>query len=267
MTSACRAACVSARVATARRRHDQRRPDARETMFDVFEPTSMPPELDRDGLASARLAAIGAPAGGADRRPLAASTSTPPATPRVQRERPASDHRDHVLDAARETPATAPGSALHPPGLAFASPAKMCTMLHSNCCPTSDDRGRIVPRAERRRRLPRDPPTKLTRAARPLNGPHAHHLRRPDHRHRLRRRRARSSPWATARCGSRAASSAPPMTGPILCAAAHPSGDGVVTGGDDGRLIWHRRGEAGRAGAPAPRASGSTPSTPRPRAA
>lgn len=33
--------------------------------------------------------------------------------------------------------------------------------------------------------------------------------------------------------------------GAILCAAPHPSGDGVVTGGDDGRLIWHRRGEAG----------------------
>ena len=33
--------------------------------------------------------------------------------------------------------------------------------------------------------------------------------------------------------------------GAILCAAVHPSGDGVVTGGDDGRLIWHRREEAG----------------------
>ena len=33
--------------------------------------------------------------------------------------------------------------------------------------------------------------------------------------------------------------------GAILCAAVHPSGDGVVTGGDDGRLIWHRRDEAG----------------------
>ena len=33
--------------------------------------------------------------------------------------------------------------------------------------------------------------------------------------------------------------------GAILCAVAHPSGDGVVTGGDDGRLIWHRRGDAG----------------------
>ena len=33
--------------------------------------------------------------------------------------------------------------------------------------------------------------------------------------------------------------------GAILCAVAHPSGDGVVTGGDDGRLIWHRRDEAG----------------------
>ncbi len=28
--------------------------------------------------------------------------------------------------------------------------------------------------------------------------------------------------------------------GAILCAAAHPSGDGVVTGGDDGRLVWSR---------------------------
>lgn len=33
--------------------------------------------------------------------------------------------------------------------------------------------------------------------------------------------------------------------GAILCAVTHPSGDGVLTGGDDGRLIWHRRGEAG----------------------
>ncbi|WP_332657635.1 WD40 repeat domain-containing protein [Brevundimonas sp.] len=33
--------------------------------------------------------------------------------------------------------------------------------------------------------------------------------------------------------------------GAILCATAHPSGDGVLTGGDDGRMIWHRRGEAG----------------------
>ena len=33
--------------------------------------------------------------------------------------------------------------------------------------------------------------------------------------------------------------------GAVLCAAVHPSGDGVVTGGDDGRVIWHRRGDAG----------------------
>ena len=33
--------------------------------------------------------------------------------------------------------------------------------------------------------------------------------------------------------------------GAILCAAIHPSDDGVVTGGDDGRLVWHRRDEAG----------------------
>ena len=30
--------------------------------------------------------------------------------------------------------------------------------------------------------------------------------------------------------------------GPVLCAAAHPSGEGVVTGGDDGRLVWSRPG-------------------------
>ena len=30
--------------------------------------------------------------------------------------------------------------------------------------------------------------------------------------------------------------------GPVLCAALHPSGDGVVTGGDDGRLVWSRAG-------------------------
>ena len=28
--------------------------------------------------------------------------------------------------------------------------------------------------------------------------------------------------------------------GPVLCAVAHPSGAGVVTGGDDGRLVWSR---------------------------
>ena len=28
--------------------------------------------------------------------------------------------------------------------------------------------------------------------------------------------------------------------GAILCAAAHPSGEGVLTGGDDGRLVWSR---------------------------
>ena len=29
--------------------------------------------------------------------------------------------------------------------------------------------------------------------------------------------------------------------GAVLCAAAHPSGEGVHTGGDDGRLVWSRR--------------------------
>ena len=33
---------------------------------------------------------------------------------------------------------------------------------------------------------------------------------------------------------------APAHDGPVLCAAAHPGGDGVVTGGDDGRLAWSR---------------------------
>jgi WD40 repeat protein len=28
--------------------------------------------------------------------------------------------------------------------------------------------------------------------------------------------------------------------GAVLCAVAHPSGEGVVTGGDDGRLVWSR---------------------------
>jgi WD40 repeat protein len=32
--------------------------------------------------------------------------------------------------------------------------------------------------------------------------------------------------------------------GAILCAAAHPSGQGVVSGGDDGRLVWSRDGSA-----------------------
>jgi WD40 repeat protein len=30
--------------------------------------------------------------------------------------------------------------------------------------------------------------------------------------------------------------------GAVLCAAVHPSGDGVVTGGDDGQVVWSRRG-------------------------
>lgn len=32
--------------------------------------------------------------------------------------------------------------------------------------------------------------------------------------------------------------------GAILCGAAHPSGAGVLSGGDDGRLVWSRPGEA-----------------------
>src|SRR6185312_13431417 len=32
--------------------------------------------------------------------------------------------------------------------------------------------------------------------------------------------------------------------GAVLAAALHPSGEGVVTGGDDGRLVWSRDGEA-----------------------
>ncbi len=32
--------------------------------------------------------------------------------------------------------------------------------------------------------------------------------------------------------------------GAVLAAAAHPSGEGVVSGGDDGRLVWTRAGEA-----------------------
>ena len=31
--------------------------------------------------------------------------------------------------------------------------------------------------------------------------------------------------------------------GAILCAAVHPSGDGIVTGGDDGKVAWTRRDE------------------------
>lgn len=33
--------------------------------------------------------------------------------------------------------------------------------------------------------------------------------------------------------------------GAVLCAAPHPSGSGVVTGGDDGRLVWSRPGADG----------------------
>lgn len=34
--------------------------------------------------------------------------------------------------------------------------------------------------------------------------------------------------------------------GPVLSAALHPSGEGVVTGGDDGKLVWSRREDAGQ---------------------
>lgn len=32
--------------------------------------------------------------------------------------------------------------------------------------------------------------------------------------------------------------------GAVLCAGVHPSGDGIVTGGDDGKVVWSRRGES-----------------------
>jgi WD40 repeat protein len=32
--------------------------------------------------------------------------------------------------------------------------------------------------------------------------------------------------------------------GAVLCACAHPSGEGIVTGGDDGRVVWTREGES-----------------------
>ncbi len=37
--------------------------------------------------------------------------------------------------------------------------------------------------------------------------------------------------------------------GAVLCACAHPSGEGVVTGGDDGRVVWSRPGSAELIGA------------------
>ena len=32
-----------------------------------------------------------------------------------------------------------------------------------------------------------------------------------------------------------------PHDGPVLAAARHPTAEGVITGGDDGRLVWSRR--------------------------
>ena len=32
--------------------------------------------------------------------------------------------------------------------------------------------------------------------------------------------------------------------GAVLCAAVHPSGEGIVTGGDDGKVVWSREGES-----------------------
>ena len=56
------------------------------------------------------------------------------------------------------------------------------------------------------------------------------------------------------------------MTGPSCAPSLHPSGDGVVTGGDDGQVDL-AAGAARRACWPTRRtASGSTPSTPRPTA-
>ena len=32
--------------------------------------------------------------------------------------------------------------------------------------------------------------------------------------------------------------------GAVLCACVHPSGEGIVTGGDDGKVVWSREGES-----------------------
>src|SRR3954465_12057035 len=53
-----------------------------------------------------------------------------------------------------------------------------------------------------------------------------------------------------------------PMGGAVLAAAVHPSGLGLVTGGDDGRVGWGRI-EGGRGvGAESRGAGGSPPSSP-----
>ena len=53
-------------------------------------------------------------------------------------------------------------------------------------------------------------------------------------------RPAPPSPSATARCDSKAGEVVEAHAGAILAAAVHPSGEGLVTGGDDGRLVWSR---------------------------
>ena len=52
--------------------------------------------------------------------------------------------------------------------------------------------------------------------------------------------RARPSRWETARSDPRAGVSVQAHDGGVLCAEIHPSGSGVLTGGDDGRLAWSR---------------------------
>ena len=60
------------------------------------------------------------------------------------------------------------------------------------------------------------------------------------------RRRSRS---ATARCAGRAARAGRRHDGAMLAAVRHPTAAGVISGGDDGRLVWSRpdeRPDAGR---------------------
>ncbi|MEI9964042.1 MAG: WD40 repeat domain-containing protein [Caulobacteraceae bacterium] len=51
---------------------------------------------------------------------------------------------------------------------------------------------------------------------------------------------SRPSPWATAGWRGEDGRSVQAHEGAALCAVAHPSGEGVLSGGDDGRLVWSR---------------------------
>ena len=94
------------------------------------------------------------------------------------------------------------------------------------------------------RSLGKAPPSGLWR-----DGSSTPQLRRLRHRRPVRRRRRRPcSRSATARCAGEGGARQAAHDGAVLAAVRHPTGEGVITGGDDGRLVWSRRGRDAGAG-------------------